>query len=50
MFEWREYKPVTVIIQPNERGAGVQMGVDDRTNGGQPTRQQFNVGFGGPRY
>lgn len=50
MFEWREYKPVTVIIQPNERGAGVQMGVDDRTNGGQPTRQQFNVGFGGSRY
>lgn len=39
MFEWT--RPATVIIQPNERTSGIDVGIDGR--GGRPTRQDNNL-------
>lgn len=39
MFEWT--RPATVIIQPNERTSGIDIGIDGR--GGRPTRQDNNL-------
>lgn len=39
MFEWT--RPATVIIQPNERTSGIDIGIDGK--GGQPTRQDNNL-------
>lgn len=44
MFEWRNYKPVTVIVQPNERGSGVQVSMDGGSHGSRPNRQSFSIG------
>ena len=39
MFEWT--RPSTVIIQPNERTSGIDIGIDGR--GGRPTRQENHL-------
>ena len=39
MFEWT--RPATVIIQPNERTSGIDIGIDGK--GGKPTRQDNNL-------
>lgn len=39
MFEWQQ--PSVVIIQPNERTSGIDIGMDGR--GGKPTRQDNNL-------
>lgn len=44
VFEWNNYKPVTVLIQPNERQAGVSVSMDGGSNGSRPTRQTFEMG------
>jgi hypothetical protein len=44
VFEWGSYKPVTVLIQPNERQAGVSVSMDGGSNGSRPTRQTFEMG------
>lgn len=40
MFEWANGKPVTVIIQPNERTSGLDISMDGRRNGQQANRQE----------
>lgn len=39
MFEWT--RPATVIIQPNERTSGIDIGIDGK--GGRPTRQDNHL-------
>ena len=39
MFEWT--RPATVIVQPNERTSGIDIGIDGK--GGRPTRQDNNL-------
>lgn len=39
MFEWT--RPATVIVQPNERTSGIDIGIDGR--GGRPTAQDNNL-------
>lgn len=43
-FEWGQYKPVTVIIQPNERNSGVSLSMDGGSSGGRPTQQNWSIG------
>lgn len=38
MFEWKS--PATVIIQPQERKSGINIGIDGGSNGQRATRQQ----------
>lgn len=45
-YEWNGNKPVTVLIQPNERSAGVNISMDGGSNGSAPTNQSFSVGVG----
>jgi hypothetical protein len=39
MFEWN--KPAAVVVQPNERTSGIDIGMDGQ--GGKPTRQNNNL-------
>ena len=39
MFEWT--RPATVIVQPNERTSGIDIGIDGK--GGKPTRQENHL-------
>ena len=39
MFEWT--RPATVIVQPNERTSGIDIGIDGK--GGRPTRQDNHL-------
>lgn len=40
VYEWRNPKRATVIIQPNERDeSGISLGMDGGTSGARPTRQ-----------
>lgn len=41
MLQWTGQKPTTVIIQPNERKSGIDIGMDGK--GGKPTRQDNNL-------
>lgn len=43
IFEWNGAKPVTVIIQPNERQSGVGVSIDGGSMGNRPTRQTFQI-------
>lgn len=40
MFEWKSNNPATVIIQPNERQSGVNIGMDGGSSGQRASRQQ----------
>lgn len=40
MFEWGQNAPATVIVQPNERQSGVNIGMDGGSNGQRASRQQ----------
>lgn len=42
MFEWPSHCPVTVIIQPQERGSGVDISMDGRSTGSRPSYQRWN--------
>lgn len=35
-FEWNAHQPVTVIIQPNERASGINIGMDGGSLGHRP--------------
>lgn len=37
MFEWGPHNPATVIVQPQERGSGIDLSMDGSTNGSRPT-------------
>ena len=39
MFEWSAYKPASVIIQPMERTSGLDVSMDGRRSGIQPSTQ-----------
>lgn len=39
MFEWSAYKPASVIIQPMERISGLDVSMDGRRSGSQPSTQ-----------
>ncbi|MBD5144223.1 MAG: AIM24 family protein [Oscillospiraceae bacterium] len=39
MFEWSAYKPASVIIQPMERTSGLDVSMDGRRSGSQPSTQ-----------
>lgn len=40
MFEWSDGRRATVIIQPEERKSGVNLGMDGGSSGQRPSRQQ----------
>lgn len=40
MMEWTGQRPATVIIQPNERTSGVNIGIDGGSSGQRASRQQ----------
>lgn len=40
MFEWDSSKPAIVIIQPNERQSGINIGMDGGSSGQRASRQQ----------
>lgn len=46
MFSWNSSKPVTVIVQPNERGSGISVSMDGGSNGGRPSRQGWSGSIG----
>lgn len=39
MFEWKQNAPATVIIQPNERKSGINIGMDGGSSGQRASRQ-----------
>lgn len=39
MFEWGANRPATVVIQPNERQSGINIGMDGGSNGQRAQRQ-----------
>lgn len=40
-FKWDASKPTTIIMQPNERTSGIDIGIDGK--GGKPTKQNNNL-------